>query len=92
MCMRNMRIPLSRKPLKRNKQKALTPKALGALPHELLTRLEQALMDGDTDRVESLTEDIRLYNTALADALAVMVADFEYAKFEINRNIWKRRE
>ena len=60
--------------------KALTPEALGALPHELLTGLERASVLGDSDSVESLTDDIRSYNAALADALAVRVADFEFEK------------
>jgi len=58
--------------------KAVTPEDLGALPHELLAALEQASMHGDTDRVESLIEDIRTIDAALADALAVLVANFEH--------------
>jgi CheY-like chemotaxis protein len=57
---------------------ALTPEALGALPPELLTGLEQASVEGDTDRAFRLTEDIRSHDAAVADALAVLVADFEY--------------
>ncbi|MDM8551556.1 two-component regulator propeller domain-containing protein [Desulfobacterales bacterium HSG2] len=62
----------------KEKRKALTPEALGTLPHELLAALEQASVEGDTDRAECLTADIRSYNAALADALAVLVADIEY--------------
>jgi CheY-like chemotaxis protein len=58
--------------------KAVTPEALGALPHELLAALEQTSMNGDTDRVESLIEDIRSIDAALADVLVVMVADFDH--------------
>jgi len=58
--------------------KAVTPEAIGALPHELLAALEQASMHGDTDRLESLIEDIRSIDAALADALAVLVADFDH--------------
>jgi len=58
--------------------KAVTPEALGALPHELLTALEKASMHGDTDRVERLIEDIRSIDGALADALAVMAAGFDH--------------
>lgn len=58
--------------------KAVTPEALGALPHELLAALEQASIHGDTDRVKSLIEDIRSIDAALADALAVMVANFDH--------------
>ena len=69
--------------------KAVTPEALGALPHELLVALEQASMHGDTDRVESLVEDIRSIDAALADALAVLAADFEH--YNILRLIEKSR-
>jgi len=58
--------------------KAVTLEAFGALPHELLTALEQASIHGDTDRVERLIEDIRSIDAALADALAVMAADFDH--------------
>ncbi|MDM8550663.1 two-component regulator propeller domain-containing protein [Desulfobacterales bacterium HSG2] len=64
----------------KDRLKALTPEALGALPRELLTELERASVMGDTDIVERLTEDIRSYNAALADALAIVIADFEYEK------------
>lgn len=59
-------------------RKALTPEALGALPPELLAGLEQASVEGDTDRAFGLTEDIRSHDAAVADALALLVADFEY--------------
>jgi len=57
--------------------KAVTPEALGALPHELLAALEQASMHGELT-VKSLIEDIRSIDAALADALAVRVANFEH--------------
>ncbi|CAN2043879.1 histidine kinase [Candidatus Magnetomoraceae bacterium gMMP-13] len=64
----------------KEKQKALTPEALGVLPHELLIGLEQASVQGDTDRVESLIKDIRTHDAELADALTALIADFEYDK------------
>ena len=64
----------------KDRSKALTPEALGALPPELLAELEQAVVQGDTDRAEHLTENIRSYDAALADALAVRISDFEYDK------------
>ena len=67
-------------PSEKARPKAVTPEALGALSHELLAALEQASMHGDTDRVENLIEDIRSIDAALADALAALVADFEYDK------------
>jgi len=64
----------------RDKLKALTPEALAALPRELLTGLKRASVLGYSDEVERLAEDIRPYNAALADALAVLAADFDYDK------------
>ncbi|MCP4629731.1 MAG: hypothetical protein GY850_40425, partial [bacterium] len=63
----------------RNARQTLTPKALGTLPPELFTKLEQAAVQGDTDKAERLLTAIRSYDAAVADALAVLVADFEYA-------------
>ena len=67
-------------PSEKARPKTVTPEALGALRHEMLAALEQSSMHGDTDRVESLIEDIRSIDAALADALAVLVADFEHDK------------
>jgi len=68
-------VPASFEKAKRN---ALKPEALGALPSELLVALEQASMHGETDRVESLIEDIRPRDAALADALAALASDFDH--------------
>jgi len=68
------------KSAKKDKLKALTTEAIAALPHELLEGLERAAVLGYSDKVESLTEDIRSYNAALADALAELAADFNYDK------------
>ncbi len=64
----------------KGKPKVLTQEALSALPQELLAELEQASVEGDTDMAKRLTADIRSYNVTLADALAVLVADFDYEK------------
>ena len=58
--------------------KADSPEALNALPHEILAALEQASINGDTDRLENLIEEIRSIDAALADALAILVADFDH--------------
>ncbi len=64
----------------KNMPKALTPEALDLLPSELIAELKQASLQGDTDRVEYLTEEIRSHNAALADELAALVSDFDYGK------------
>ncbi len=64
----------------KDKMNALTPEAFSTLPHELLIELERASVQGDTNRAENLIKDIRSHDAALADALAVLVADFDYEK------------
>ncbi|MDM8550659.1 hypothetical protein QUF72_11300, partial [Desulfobacterales bacterium HSG2] len=64
----------------KDRLKAFTPEALAALPPELLRELENASVQGDSDRIGCLIEDIRSYNAALADALAALAADFECGK------------
>jgi CheY-like chemotaxis protein len=59
-------------------QGALTPKTLAALPIELLTNLKQAAIRIDMDRIDSLIDEIRTYNAALAEGLATLAADFKY--------------
>ncbi len=59
-------------------QGALTPKTLAALPLELLTNLKQAAIRIDMDRIDSLIDEIRTYNAALAEGLATLAADFKY--------------
>lgn len=71
-------------------RKALTPKALAALPPQLLIFLSEASVQGDTDRAFRLIEKIRSHDASLADALALLVADFEYE--QIVRLVEKGRE
>ena len=64
----------------KDRLKALTPEALGALPPELLRNLQKVVLRGESDSVERLIDDIRSHDAALADALAVLVDDFDYGK------------
>ncbi|MCP4657215.1 MAG: response regulator [bacterium] len=82
--------PTRRESSQEDPRKALTAAALGALPPELLIRMEQASVEGDTDRAKGVIEDIRWHDAALADALAVLVAEFEYES--ILRFLQKRKD
>ncbi|MDM8544088.1 two-component regulator propeller domain-containing protein [Desulfococcaceae bacterium HSG9] len=62
----------------KDKLKALTPEALGALPQELLAELEEASVLGYADKVKHLIKNIRSHNTSLADALTVLNAGYRY--------------
>jgi CheY-like chemotaxis protein len=56
----------------------LTPEALAALPADLLSALEQALIKGNRPMIEQAIESIRSCNAAVADMVAVMAQDFKY--------------
>ncbi|MDM8554476.1 response regulator [Desulfococcaceae bacterium HSG7] len=62
----------------KDKLKALTPEALGALPDELLAELGEATLLGYAEKVKHLIKNIRSHNAALADALAVLNAGYRY--------------
>jgi signal transduction histidine kinase/CheY-like chemotaxis protein len=49
-----------------------------ALPSELLLDLEQATLRADMERIESLIETIRSYNTSLAVILSELARNFQY--------------
>jgi len=74
--------PSARKIPVKDKLKTFTPEALGALPVELIRNLKDAVLLGYFDRIERLTEDIRLHDAALAGALAMLAADFEYGRIQ----------
>jgi CheY-like chemotaxis protein len=59
-------------------QHALVPSAVAAVPTELLTSLKQAATRIDMDGIDSLISEIRTHNTALADRLTVLAANFNY--------------
>jgi CheY-like chemotaxis protein len=61
-------------------QNALNPEALATLPNELLANLEHAASFAYMAEIDSYIDEIRSYNTNLADALATLALDFEYGK------------
>jgi signal transduction histidine kinase/CheY-like chemotaxis protein len=58
----------------------LTAAALGELPAELRTGLEQALARIDSDAVNRAIEAIRAHDTAIADALDEVAKDLQYGR------------
>ncbi len=53
---------------------------LTSLPAELVMQLRYAAIAGDTDEMEVLTEDIRIYDAESANAIAVLAHDYEHDK------------
>jgi signal transduction histidine kinase len=51
---------------------------ISTLPSDLLANLEQAVVRLDMDVINSLIEEIRSHNAAVADALATLEGDFKY--------------
>ncbi len=56
----------------------LTPEALAALPPDLLSILEQALIKGNRPMIERAVESIHSCNPAVANMVALMAQDFKY--------------
>lgn len=61
-------------------QVALTPAAFAALPSDLIENLEQATIRASMDRIAALIDEIGEHDSGLADALARLADDFEYAR------------
>ncbi len=59
---------------------ALTVAALAALPVDMVSDLEQAILNIDLDRVATVIEQIRAQDARLADTLQRYVDDFEYER------------
>jgi signal transduction histidine kinase/CheY-like chemotaxis protein len=59
-------------------QNVLTKEALVAVPIELLVNLSQATRLCDLEEINSYINEIRNYNTALADTLATLANEFQY--------------
>ncbi len=53
---------------------------LTSLPTELVMQLRYAAIAGDTDEMEVLTEEIRIYDAESANAIAVLAHDYEHDK------------
>ncbi len=61
-------------------ENVLTPAALAALPAEWLATLEHGAKETNTTLLFEVIEQIRPQNSEIADALARLTNDFEYAK------------
>lgn len=59
---------------------SLDPTDLAGLPAGLLAKLEQATVRINMTLVNTLIDEVRLHNTALANALGNLARDFEYDK------------
>jgi signal transduction histidine kinase len=59
-------------------KKALTPKAISALPTNLLQQLGQATLIGDIPRLEELATQVSHHNRALSEALHSCVELYDY--------------
>ena len=71
-------------------KEVLTPDAFTSLPPDVLTNLEQATERSDVQLVLNIIEEIRVYDSALADALAHLANEFDYD--EILRLIQETKE
>jgi hypothetical protein len=58
----------------------ILPVALAALPSDVLSNLEHAIITIDTKRIADLIEQIRSHNPVLADILTWLTDNFEYMK------------
>jgi signal transduction histidine kinase/CheY-like chemotaxis protein len=64
-------------------QNVLTKEALAAVPIELLAHLEQAARLCDMEEIDSYIDEIRSYNTTLAETLATLANEFQYSKIVV---------
>jgi CheY-like chemotaxis protein len=65
-------------------ERPLIPEALAALPAELLAGLEQAVVETNPALIGQRIAQIRDHNPALAEALAALADEFEYARILAN--------
>jgi PAS domain S-box-containing protein len=65
-------------PKKADKNNILTASALATLSTEFLDQLKEAATSLDMDKVDKLIEEIRTYNSSIADGLAKFAAEFKY--------------
>ena len=59
-------------------EQILTPEAFALIPPDILTHLERATEISNMNDIKTLIEEIRRYNSELADALAKLADGFEY--------------
>jgi CheY-like chemotaxis protein len=62
----------------------LIPEALAALPAEVLAGLEQAVVETNPTLIGQRIAQVREHNPALAEALAALADEFEYARILAN--------
>ncbi len=55
-----------------------TPDALATLPTDVLTKLEQAVIEIDMHLIEDVNAEILTHNASLAEALSRSIDDYEY--------------
>ena len=58
----------------------LTVKTIEALPTDLITQLEEAIVTSNLDFIDAVTEEIRQENPPLAEAIKNCLYNFEYEK------------
>ncbi|MDJ0674244.1 MAG: ATP-binding protein [Calothrix sp. MO_167.B42] len=58
----------------------LTAKAIEALPTDLITQLEEAIVTSNLDLIDAVTEEIHQKNPPLAEAIKNCLHNFEYEK------------
>jgi len=59
-------------------QETLTPATLATLPPELVSQLAKVTLRSDMVMIDSVIEEIRTHNAAIADALSELANDFKY--------------
>ena len=65
---------------KKQQMNVLTAKAIAALPADLLSQLEDAIISCDMELMATITEKIAVENAPLSEAIATCLYQFEYEK------------
>ncbi|EDN70475.1 two-component system sensor histidine kinase/response regulator [Beggiatoa sp. PS] len=63
---------------KKAQQDILTPENLASLPNDLLTQIQQAAIELDTELMQTLVVQVRQHNKTLANALQQLANNFQY--------------
>ncbi|MCP4717501.1 MAG: response regulator, partial [Deltaproteobacteria bacterium] len=71
----------------RQPPQALTPAALATLPQELFTALQSAAEKASLTETKALINDLRMYDKALADALAQLLREY---RFDILQELFEK--
>lgn len=59
---------------------SLDPAALGALPREVLQRLERALARIDVEEIKNAIDEVRVHDDSLAESLDVLADDLQFGR------------